>query len=365
MRIYLDHNATTAIKPAVLESVTAALATTGNASSVHSHGRAVRASLESARTEIAKLVGAPDTKGVIFTSGATEANNMVLKKFPPDRILTSSIEHPSVIESAPLARRLPVTADGEVDMNVLLSLLDDIALISVMLVNNETGVIQPIADIASQAHAKGILVHVDAVQAAGRIPIDMTALGADYITLSAHKMGGTPGAGAVIAAPKAPPVKLLHGGGQERRQRAGTENAPAIVGFGMAAKLASADLKAYQKLSVLRDRMEKTLQQSVPGIHIYGNGARRVANTSCFSLKGVPADTQLMALDLAGISVSSGSACSSGSVKPSHVLEAMHVTPEAANCALRVSLGWNTSEDDINNFIELYSTLSKGWEKHA
>lgn len=365
MRIYLDHNATTAIKPAVLEAVTGALSVTGNASSVHAHGRAVHSALEFARAEIARLVGAPDTKGVIFTSGATEANNMVIKKFPPERILTSAIEHPSVMESSPMARRLPVTADGEIDINELAPLLEGVALVSVMLVNNETGVIQPVADIAQRAHAKGALVHVDAVQAAGRIPIDMAALGADYLTLSAHKMGGAPGVGAVIAAPKAPPVKLLYGGGQERRQRAGTENAPAIVGFGVAAKLAAGDMKAYQKLQSLRDRMEKSLQQSIEGLHIYGSGARRVANTSCFSLKGVPADTQLMALDLAGISVSSGSACSSGSVKPSHVLEAMHVAPEIANCALRVSLGWNTTEAEIDQFIEMYVTLASGWERHA
>jgi len=364
LRIYLDHNATTAAKPAVLDAVTAALPAVGNASSVHSHGRAVRATVESARAEVAKLVGAPDTKGVIFTSGATEANNMVLKKFPPEKILTSSIEHPSVIESAPLAKRLPVNADGEIDLNALPDLLEDVALVSVMLVNNETGVIQPISDMARMAHAKGALVHVDAVQAAGRIPVDMAGLGADYITLSAHKMGGTTGAGAVIAAPKAPPVKLIYGGGQERRQRAGTENAPAIIGFGVAAKKAREDMRDYQKLARLRDKIEFALQK-IPDIHFYGNGAMRVANTTCFSLKGVPADTQLMALDLAGISVSSGSACSSGSVKPSHVLEAMHVAPEIANCALRVSLGWNTTEAEIDRFIDMYQALSEGWDRHA
>jgi cysteine desulfurase len=205
---------------------------------------------------------------------------------------------------------------------------------------------------------------VDAVQAAGRIPIDMQKIGADYITLSAHKIGGAPGAGAIIAALKAPPVKLIHGGGQERRQRAGTENAPAIIGFGAAAQCAVEDMAAFAKLAALRDRMEDALRQ-IDGIHFYGNGAPRVANTSCFSLKGVAADTQLMALDLAGISVSSGSACSSGSVKPSHVLEAMHVAPELANCALRVSLGWTTTAADIDTFIDTYTKLAVGWERHA
>lgn len=359
MTIYLDHNATTAIQPPVIDAVAAAMRETGNASSVHAAGRAARAHVEEARRQVATLCRS-DAKGVIFTSGATEANNTVLKHFAGSRVLTSGIEHPSVIEAVPSAERLPVLPSGIIDMAAFEKALHGgAALVSVMLVNNETGVIQPLAEISRLAKAAGARVHCDAVQAAGRIELDMAALEVDYLTLSAHKMGGPQGVGALVTIAGAPPVKLIHGGGQERRQRAGTENVAGIAGFGLAAQLALAEMADYQKLGAMRDAIETAIE----GITIFGKNSPRVANTTCFALAGVPADTQLMALDLAGICVSSGSACSSGSVKPSHVLEAMGIDPALATCALRVSLGWNTTAADIDTFMETYRRLQKTWQK--
>lgn len=244
MSAYLDHNATTALKPVARNAMLAALDVCGNASSVHTHGRAARAILENARAQIAAFAGAPDTKGVIFTSGATEGNSTILQAFKGQKILISGVEHPSVYESAPDAVRIPMLNNGLVDLEALTHLIEGTKLVSVMLVNNETGVIQPVEQIAAIAHAAGAFMHVDAVQAGGRMELDMGALGADYMTLSSHKIGGPMGAGAIIAAPRVPPVKLIFGGGQERRQRAGTENLPAIAGFGAAAQAAIMDLAA-------------------------------------------------------------------------------------------------------------------------
>lgn len=359
MAIYLDHNATTAIKPPVIEAVTSVMREVGNASSVHAQGRTARAHVEEARRAVAALCRA-DTKGVIFTSGATEANNTVLKHFGQSLVLTSGIEHPSVIEALPNATRIPVLKDGLVDMEAYAALLKNApALVSVMYVNNETGVIQPIAEMARLAKANDARFHCDAVQAAGRIDINVPALGVDYLTLSAHKMGGPQGVGALVTIAGAPPVKLIHGGGQERRQRAGTENVAGVAGFGVAATLATRDMDTYQKLGTLRDRIESRIS----GISVFGGGVPRVPNTTCFALAGVPADTQLMALDLAGIAVSSGSACSSGSVKASHVLEAMGVEGALASCALRVSLGWTTTASEIETFIATYNRLMTTWQR--
>jgi len=360
--IYLDHNATTSLYPQVIDKVAEVMRGTSNASSVHAAGRHARTLVEDARQAVGALCNA-NPKGVVFTSGATEANNTIIKYFAnTGRVLTSGIEHPSVIEAAPQATRIPVKADGLIDMDALALMLqpsDAPALISVMLVNNETGVIQPVADIAKLAHTYGARVHTDAVQAAGRIAIDMPSLGVDYLTISAHKMGGPQGSGAIVGIAGAPPVKLIHGGGQERRQRAGTENVAGIAGFGVAAKLAQDNLKTYAALAAMRDAIEAR----IPHITVFGATAPRVANTTCFALPGVPADTQLMALDLAGICVSSGSACSSGSVKPSHVLEAMGIAPALATCALRVSLGVTTTQADIDSFIDTYNRLALTWLK--
>jgi cysteine desulfurase len=357
--IYLDNNATTQVKPPVVEAIAKLMLQAGNASSVHAAGRDARAVVEAARRSVAALCNA-DPKGVIFTSGATEANNTVLKHFAGKRVLVSGIEHPSVLEAAPEAIRIPVLPSGVIDMDAYAKLLaQGAALVSVMLVNNETGVVQPLAEIAKMAKAAGAKIHTDAVQAAGRIPIDIQALGVDYLTLSAHKMGGPQGMGALVTIAGAPPVKMIYGGGQERRQRAGTENVAGIAGFGVAAQLALADMPYYRRLAALRDMIEARLS----GITVFGKDSLRVANTTCFALAGVPADTQLMALDLAGVCVSSGSACSSGSVKPSHVLEAMGIAPALAGSALRVSLGWNTTAAEIETFIETYTRLQSTWQK--
>lgn len=354
--IYLDHNATTPAKPAVIETVASVMRAAGNASSVHAAGRTARGIVEDARRTVAALINT-DPKAVIFTSGATEANNAVVKSFR-GKVLVSGIEHPSVLEAAPDAARIPVQENGIVDMGWLEQNIEGASLASVMLVNNETGVIQPIAEISRLTKAKGARLHCDAVQAIGRIEVDVQKLGADYLTLSAHKMGGPQGVGALVAMPGTPPVKLIHGGGQERRARAGTENVAGIAGF--AAAVEAVDIAAYQKLAALRDRIE-----AMPGIMVFGKNAPRVANTTCFAMPGAPADTQLMALDLAGFCVSSGSACSSGSVKPSHVLEAMGVDAALAGCALRVSLGWNTTQEDVDAFIAAYTKLAPNWKKAA
>jgi len=359
MPSYLDHNASTPAKPAVLELVFDVLKSTGNASSVHFYGRHSRKLIEAARAQIgAALEVGPQQ--VVFNSGATEGNNTILKGFAGKRILVSAIEHPSVLQSCITnPEQIAVTPDGTVDLESFerqIAQGEPPALVSVMLVNNETGVIQPVAEIAKIARAHGALFHCDAVQALGRIPFTREALGADFITLSSHKIGGPQGAGAIIFAAKAPLPKLLHGGGQERRQRAGTENVAAIAGFGLAAELAIAEMEEFQRLSSLRATIENALKTD-DRVRIYGTGAARVSNTISFSMRGFPSETQLMQYDLAGIAVSAGSACSSGTVKPSHVLIAMGASEDEAKSAIRVSLGWNTSEKEIEKFIEAWNKI--------
>lgn len=351
----MDCNATMPVKAGVVGLMTSVLGETGNASSIHHHGRLARKHIEDARAQIAALIQTSPAY-VFFTGSATESNNIVLKSFPGQRILISAIEHPSVIESAPHAEKIPVTANGVVDLAALEKMLGQSpapALVSVMLVNNETGIIQPVAEIVRLIRkiSPATLVHTDAVQAAGRIAIDFSALQVDFMSLSAHKMGGPQGAGALIMAPGAKIEKLFHGGGQEKRQRAGTENVAAIAGFGKAAELAMADMNAFQSLAAFRDRIEEELLAAEPRLKIYGRLALRVANTTQIALPGIAAETQLMALDLAGVSVSSGSACSSGTVKTSHVLQAMGVPDQDAMGALRVSLGWHTTKEEIDAFI--------------
>jgi len=289
-----------------------------------------------------------------FTSGATESNQTVLTTFAGQNVLLSAIEHPSVLEVLPEAAKIPVTPDGIVDLNALEELLaTKPALVSIMLVNNESGVIQPIAEAVRLIRKKSptTIVHCDAVQALGRITVDFSALQVDFLSLSAHKMGGPQGSGALVMAPGAKIDKLLRGGGQEKRQRPGTENVAGIAGFGVAAKLADADMAAFQALSTHRDRIEETLLNAEPRLKIFGRNAPRVSNTTQLALPGMTAETQLMAMDLAGVSLSSGSACSSGTVKPSHVLQAMNVPDNEAMGALRVSLGWHTTKEDVDGLI--------------
>jgi cysteine desulfurase len=351
--IYMDCNATMPVKPGVIDVMTAVLRETGNASSIHRDGRNARRHIEEARAALGTLIGA-NPAYVFFTSGATESNNTVIKTFAGKNMLFAAIEHPSVLDVCPDAGKIPVTADGVVDLNALEELLGtQPALVSVMLVNNETGVIQPVAEAVRLIRKKSpaTIIHCDAVQALGRINVDFSALQVDFLSLSAHKMGGPQGCGALVMAPGAKIEKLLHGGGQEKRQRPGTENVAGIAGFGEAAKLAAKDMDAFQALSAQRDHIEETLLKAEPRLNIFGRAAPRVSNTTQLALPGIAAETQLMAMDLAGVSLSSGSACSSGTVKPSHVLQAMNIAPAQAMGALRVSLGWHTTKEDVDGLI--------------
>ncbi len=358
-QIYLDYNSTAPARPEVAEAVSALLKEPSNASSVHGFGRRARMRVEKARDQIAALAGCKNTQ-VIFNSGATEGNNTVLKSFTGQRVLVSAIEHPAVLDAASEAERIPVTRDGVIDLNALEVMLEQTpapALVSVMFVNNETGVIQPVEEISKRVHAAGAQFHVDAVQAAGRTPIEMNRRGIDFLTLSAHKTGGPQGVGALIVGPCAQAPVLLHGGGQEKRARAGTENVAGIAGFGVAVELALADMDKYQKLAALRDSMEARLKDIAPEAVIFGQGAPRAANTFLIALPGIPSKTQLMHMDLEGIAVSNGSACSSGKVHASHVTRAMGYDENAANSALRVSMGWNTKDGDIEAFVAAWGKM--------
>ena len=377
-RAYFDWNATTPLRAEAREAMLAALGQTGNASSVHAEGRVARQAIEKARLQLAALAGA-DAKNVIFTSGATEANMLALTpaletvggKAPRDRLFVSAVEHPSVRSGGRFpsdkVEILPVDANGIVDLAALKATLAraERPLVSVMMANNETGVIQPIADIAAIVHAANGLLHVDAVQGAGRIDCDMTALGADLMSLSSHKLSGPQGVGALlrrdgihIAEP------LIRGGGQERNLRAGTENVAAIAGFGAAAEAADRARQADAlRMAALRDRFEAALKAQTPAAVIFGGNAGRLPNTTLFAAPGLKAETAIISFDLNGIAVSSGAACSSGKVQISSVLTAMGVEDDLARGAVRVSLGWTTTVADIdlllNAWMRVASTLLK------
>jgi len=297
----------------------------------------------------------------VFTSGGTEANNLALAAAGAGRrLIVSAVEHDSVLNAAPDAERLPVDGRGEVDLAALQAMLERDtrpALVAVMLANNETGATQPIALVTHLAHAHGALVHCDAVQAAGKMAVDFARLGVDTLALSAHKLGGPQGVGALVVADGVDVKPLLKGGGQERGWRAGTENVAAIRGFGVAARLAAQDLAAMQALAALRDEMEARLLRASADAVVFAAGAGRLPNTSCIASPNMSAETQVMALDLAGIAVSAGSACSSGKIRPSHVLRAMGVAPELAANAIRISLGWKSRPEDIDHLVEAWTAL--------
>jgi cysteine desulfurase len=383
-RIYLDWNATAPLQPAARTAMLAALDQVGNPSSVHTEGRAARHLVEAAREQVAALVGT-EAGNVVFTSGGTEANTLALgpaiersgDRQPLDRLLVSAIEHPSVASGGRFAREkieeIPVKPDGIVDLSVLETRLTELvgagqrALVSIMHANNETGVVQPVAAAAAMVHAAGGLMHVDAVQTAGRIPCEIKALGADLLTISGHKLGGPQGVGALIRGSDGLHLAdpLIKGGGQERGARAGTENVAAIAGFGAAARAAAAAREADgAQVGVLRERLEAGLMAVAPNSVIFGSGSERLPNTTLFAVPGLKAETALMALDLDGIAASSGSACSSGKVMASRVVKAMGVAPELGAGAVRLSLGRDTTEDEIERFIsawrKLVSRLSSG-----
>jgi cysteine desulfurase len=377
-RAYFDWNATVPLRREARAAMVAALGLTGNASSVHAEGRAARRRVEEARAQVADLAGT-EAKNVTFTSGATEANMLALtpaieiggRKSVRDRLFVSAIEHPSVRSGgrfpAEMTEELPISSDGAVDLHALRSAIAraERPLISVMLANNETGVIQPIADIAAIVHAANGVLHVDAVQGPGRIDCRIGDLGADLMSLSAHKLGGPQGAGALIRRGDIHIAEpLIKGGGQERGLRAGTENVAAIAGFGAAAAEAAKQADA-ERMRALRDRLEAGLKEAMPEAVIFGESAPRLPNTMLFAVPGMKAETAIIAFDLNGIAVSSGAACSSGKVQASHVLAAMGVEPALAQGAVRVSLGSTTTDREIENLLNaLTKVVSSLLKRH-
>lgn len=350
--VYMDANATMPICAPARSALEHALQALGNPSSVHRFGRAARALVDQAREQVAKLVTAR-AQDVVFVSGGTEANNLALASCGERALIVSGIEHDSVLKPASTAGRriLCVGADGRVDLADLERALAEAhapAFVSIMLANNETGVIQPVRDAADVVHRAGGLLHCDASQAPGRIVVDMRALGADMLTVSAHKMGGALGAGALVLKGDLPLSPQAIGGGQEKFRRAGTENVPAIAAFGAAAEQAATLPEAS---SAQRDRLEAALTEFGDRVTILGKDAERLPNTSCFAIAGKSSETLVMALDLAGYAISAGSACSSGKVRPSHVALAMGYGEDIARGALRVSLGaWNKAAE-IDGFV--------------
>jgi cysteine desulfurase len=370
-RIYLDWNATTPLRREAREAMAAAWDLQGNPSSVHAEGRQARRLVEDARASISGAVGALP-RNVIFTSGGTEANALALTPgvrrgsgLPVKRLAVSAIEHASVLAGGRFPTdaigTIAVTRSGVVDLDRLRATLEggSPALVSVMLANNETGAVQPVEEAAEIVHAAGGLLHVDSIQAFGKIPFDINKMKADLVTLSAHKIGGPKGVGAVVLADGLVGFEpQLRGGGQELGRRAGTENVAGIAGFGAAAKAAMAALESDAIcLEGLRNRLESGLRQT-SGAIVFSDDARRLPNTTLFTVPGLRAETAVIGFDLAGIAVSSGSACSSGKVQPSHVLEAMGFGPELAQGAVRLSLGWSTSEADIDRCLEAWRKLA-------
>ncbi len=360
--VYMDYNATAPVFPAAAAAMGEALKIAGNPSSVHRYGRGARKAMEDARERLAAAIGA-QLPAIVFTSGATEANNLALLGTGRSRILVSAIEHDSVRGVSPTAELVSVQRSGVVDLAALERMLGADrrpALVSLMLANNETGVVQPVAEAAEIAHRYGALLHCDAVQALGRIALDVSALGADLVSLSAHKIGGPAGIGALYVKDHVTLKPLLAGGGQERGRRAGTENLSGIVGFAAAAEIAVArQPDEAERLRALRDALEARIQAERPDAVLFGIESPRLANTSCVALPGIAAERQVIALDLAGVAVSAGAACSSGKVRASAVLGAMGAPADLAASAIRVSLGWQSRAEDIDRFMAAWAGLRK------
>ena len=356
---YLDWNANAPMRPEAVDATSAALRWCGNPSSVHAYGRRARQAIHEVREAVARLVNA-EPEDVIFTSGGTEANNLALRAFPDRRVIVSAIEHESEFAAARDAARLAVNPDGVVALDTLERWLASDArpaLVSVMFANNETGAIQPATEVGRIARQHGALFHCDAVQGPGKAQVDFQAIGADLMTISGHKIGGPMGTGALIARSTLPLQPLVRGGGQERNRRGGTENFPGIVGFGAAAGLAVSEAGAYRGVGELRDEAERRLLDIAPDATIFARTAPRLPNTLNIAMPRVASATQVIALDLAGVMVSAGAACSSGKVTRSHVLDAMGVARETAECAIRISLGWSTSAADIDHLVEAWGAL--------
>lgn len=368
--LYLDYNATAPIRPEVLDAFRLAAEQTGNASSVHTYGRAARRLVEEARQRIAHCLDA-DPAGIIFVGSGTEANATALCSLvegrSAERLLVSSIEHPSVLKAFPgITQTLPVRSDGRLSVSKFDEYLRDLTgqtRVSLMLANNETGVLQPVPRLADAVHAKGGLFHCDAVQVLGKFPLSFRSLGVDMMSLSAHKLGGPQGVGALVLRKGLHLEAYLRGGGQEGRRRAGTENVAGIAAFGAAVEAATVELNKNHALEQAHREMETRLLEAAPEAVVFGAECERLPNTTCIAMPGVSAELQLMALDLEGIAVSSGSACSSGKVEPSHVLAAMGVDNTLATNALRISSGWASKVSDLERFsqawIDIYRRQSR------
>jgi len=374
-RLYLDWNATAPLHPAAREAVLRSLDLFGNPNSVHGEGRATRAAIEAARRQVAVLTGA-EPAHVVFTSGATEAANMVLTpEFRMGRtplsvshLYVSAIEHPALREGGRFERdrvsEIPVTFDGVVDLAALEALLaahdkaTGLPMVAIMLANNETGILQPVQAAAQIVHAHGGIMVVDAVQAIGRIPLDINELGADFLIVSSHKIGGPKGAGALVSRGEIlMPKPLIHGGGQEKGHRSGTENSLAVIGFGAAAAAATDEFQSRNAtVLALRDRLEAGMRQAAPDVIIHGSDQPRVPNSTFFTLPGLKAETGQIAFDLEGVALSAGSACSAGKLGESHVLVAMGRDPQLG--ALRISLGFATTDEDIDRALLAFTKIA-------
>lgn len=376
-RVYLDWNATTPLRPEARAAILAAYDLIGNPSSVHAEGREARRLVEEARATLAVAVGA-QPRNVVFTSAGTEANALALSpglrgpsRGPVERLLISAVEHASVQAGgrfpADKIGLIQVTRSGVVDLDHLKGQLRDgpPALVSIMAANNETGALQPVTEAANVVHESGGLLHVDAIQALGKIPFDINSVGADLATFSAHKIGGPKGVGALVMSEEIVGLEpALRGGGQELNRRAGTENVAGIAGFGAAVKAALQSLpEDAKRMASLRDRLENGLR-GIARATVFADDVERLPNTVLFTAPGLKAETAVIGFDLEGIAVSSGSACSSGKVQPSHVLSAMGYDPAVAQGAVRLSLGWSTEPEDINRALEAWrklgNTLLKG-----
>jgi cysteine desulfurase len=365
--IYIDYNATTPLRPEIKAAMIENMEVYGNASSMHGSGRAARAGVEQARKAIASLIGAKDGT-IVFTSGGSESNNTVFqtmrllaKDNTRNEFIISAIEHPCVLNSALSLKKegfnvkiLSVDEYGKLKMDELKSALNDKTLfVSIMTANNEIGTIQDIKEITALVKNAGAFMHTDAVQAVGKIPLDVKEIGADYLTMSAHKIYGPKGVGALYVKKDAPLFPLIHGGHQEDGLRAGTYNSPAIMGFGKAAEIAAAEITKYGKeISSLRNKLRKGLLEKVPNIKINGHQKDVLPNTLNVSFPGAEGESILLSMDMQGIEASTGSACASGSLEPSHVLMATGLEPELAHGSIRFSLGWGITEEDIDYIIE-------------
>ena len=365
-QLYFDNNATAPLRPEAIAAMQQAMGPPANPSSVHGFGRAARMVVETARADIAMLAGCRPAD-VVFTSGGTEANNLALSAF--DQVITSAVEHDSILRAAPDATIIGVDAEGRIRLDQLaevLASLDDKmrrrTLLSVMHANNETGVIQPIGEVVALAREAGVATHSDMVQMLGKQHLDFTASGLDYASLSAHKIGGPTGVGALLVRPGLQMTSLLRGGGQEQGRRSGTENVLGIVGFGAAAKAAFDDVAHYRTMARRGTRSgqgRQPLMDWLDGrndVRLFGAAADRIANTACLAVDNRSAETLVMALDLAGVAISAGAACSSGKVHESHVLKAMGVGEDAGR-AIRISGGWNTEEADFERLAEVLLAL--------